>query len=62
MKKTPRKVMGFWGHYESCNMCHHDAWFSYIYNGKILYRCQGHKIVNIDNLESPYHYGSINIK
>jgi hypothetical protein len=58
MQQILRRDSKFMGHYESCDLCHYNAFFKYLYNGEILYRCQGHKIVNINNLKSKFGFGS----
>ena len=55
-KTTPNNYSTF----VSCDMCHHNAWFSYLYNGEILYRCQIHKIIDITKLKHKYGYGDTN--
>jgi hypothetical protein len=58
MQQILRRDSKFMGHYESCDLCHYNAFFKYLYNGEILYRCQGHKIVDINNLKSKFGFGS----
>jgi hypothetical protein len=57
MQQTLKKDSKIMGHYESCDLCHYNAFFKYLYNGEILYRCQGHKIVDINNLKSKFGFG-----
>lgn len=58
MQQIPKGESKFMNHYESCDLCHYNAFFKYLYNGEILYRCQGHKIVNINNLKSKFGFGN----
>jgi hypothetical protein len=58
MQQILKKDSKIMGHYESCDLCHYNAFFKYLYNGEILYRCQGHKIVDINNLKSKFGFGS----
>lgn len=44
--------------YVHCDMCHYNAWYSYLYEREKLYRCMGHKIIDIHTLKSKWGYGS----
>jgi len=58
MQQIPREhTPNDYSDYERCDMCHYNAFFKYQYNGEILHRCQGHKIVNIKKLKSKWGYG-----
>ncbi len=59
MQQVPRKhTSNNYSDYESCDMCHHNAFFKYQYNGEILHRCQMHKIININKLKGKWGYGT----
>lgn len=57
MQQIPKKHPKYSDFYESCDLCHYNAFFKYQYNGEILHRCQTHKIVDIKNLKGKFGFG-----
>lgn len=57
MEQIPReRTPNNYSDYECCDMCHYNAFFKYEFKGEILYRCQGHKIVDIKNLTGKWGF------
>ena len=59
MQQIPRDhTSSNYSDFVSCDMCHHNAFFQYQFNGELLHRCQMHSIKDITKLKGKWGFSS----
>lgn len=45
-----------YGAMQPCDMCNYNAFYKYLFDDEFLYRCKGHKIIDISKLNMKFGF------